>query len=439
MTFSSFAELLQRARSPRSFFLFILPLSIVLGTVLPDTAAPVLNSAGLALVQLIAFPAIPLVLSAVMISISNIFASRGGGSSDQFRFARRFSVSLLLVVVFAAFLATLLSIYQGPGILSPDGKLSIGRFMLDSTDIRISSAAVAATEQANSQFWLQTLLPNNLLGDASASRTLRVITGSILAGVAMSRLQPSITKPLIGVLRSINSTSVQLLNIVLNLAPLVLIFLIAGAVSTINAEIVVALLNFTICVFLAAVASLGISRLVFRRFTSTKERSTLSENPIDSVFLLAFSTGSSMSSYSLMFETMKGMGRDESEVEASASLSLLISQIGNITYSVIAIMFALNLYNVPLSPTTLLQVMILGIVTGISAAGLEGVSVVPTIAAALLFFQVPSPPVLVLLIAIDPLLTLPRAATTSALAMAITTIASQREQSSQSFDDASSS
>merc|ERR1712196_92744 len=105
----------------------------------------------------------------------------------------------------------------------------------------------------------------------------------------MSRLQPSITKPLIGVLRSINSTSVQLLNIVLNLAPLVLIFLIAGAVSTINAEIVVALLNFTICVFLAAIASLGISRLVFRRFTSTKERSTLSENPIDSVFLLAFS------------------------------------------------------------------------------------------------------------------------------------------------------
>ena len=439
MTFSSFAELLSRARSPRSFFLFILPLSIVLGTVLPDSAAPVLNTAGLALVQLIAFPAIPLVLSAVMISISNIFSNRPGGSSDQFRFARRFSLSLILVVIFAAFLATLLSIYQGPGILSPDGKLSIGRYMLDSTDIRISSSAAAAAEQANSQFWLQTLLPNNLLGDASASRTLRVITGSLLAGIAMSRLQASITKPLIGVLRSINSTSVQLLNIVLNLAPLVLIFLISGAVSTINAEIVVALLNFTICVFLAAVASLGISRLVFRRFTSTQERSTLSDNPIDSVFLLAFSTGSSMSSYSLMFETMKGMGRDESEVEASASLSLLISQIGNITYSVIAIMFALNLYNVPLTATTLLQVMILGIVTGISAAGLEGVSVVPTIAAALLFFQVPSPPVLVLLIAIDPLLTLPRAATTSSLAMAITTIASQSEHSTESFEEPSPS
>ena len=223
----------------------------------------------------------------------------------------------------------------------------------------------------------------------------------------------------------------------LNLAPLVLIFLISGAVSTINAEIVVALLNFTICVFLAAVASLGISRLIFRRFTSTQERETLKENPIDSVFLLAFSTGSSMTSYSLMFETMKGMGRDESEVEASASLSLLIAQIGNITYSVIAVMFALNLYDVPLTLPTLFQVLVLGIVTGFSAAGLDGVAVVPTIAAALLFFQVPSPPVLVLLIAIDPILTLPRAATTSALAMAITVISSQRQTSSTSLESSS--
>ena len=322
-------------------------------------------------------------------------------------------------------------------VLSPDGKLSIGRFMLDSTDIRISSEAAPVVEQATSSFWLQTLIPKNLLGDASANQTLRVITGSLLAGAAMSRLSPSITQPLIALLRSVNSTSVQVLNIVLNLAPLVLIFLISGAVSTINAEIVVALLNFTICVFLAAVASLGISRLIFRRFTSTQERETLKENPIDSVFLLAFSTGSSMTSYSLMFETMKGMGRDESEVEASASLSLLIAQIGNITYSVIAVMFALNLYDVPLTLPTLFQVLVLGIVTGFSAAGLDGVAVVPTIAAALLFFQVPSPPVLVLLIAIDPILTLPRAATTSALAMAITVISSQRQTSSTSLESSS--
>ena len=107
-----------------------------------------------------------------------------------------------------------------------------------------------------------------------------------------------------------------------------------------------------------------------------------------------------------MFETMKGMGRDESEVEASASLSLLIAQIGNHLQRDCRHVCTQPLRRSP-HASNVVQVLVLGIVTGLSAAGLDGVAVVPTIAAALLFFQVPSPPVLVLLIAIDPILTLP--------------------------------
>lgn len=131
-----------------------------------------------------------------------------------------------------------------------------------------------------------------------------------------------------------------------------------------------------------------------------------------------------------MFDTLKNMGRDLSEVEASASLSLLIARLGNVTYNVIAIIFALNLYEVALTPLRLLQVVILGSVSGISAAGLTGVATVPTIGVALAFFQVPIPPVLVLLSAIDPILSLPRAATTGVLAMAISVISSSESRSS---------
>ena len=133
-----------------------------------------------------------------------------------------------------------------------------------------------------------------------------------------------------------------------------------------------------------------------------------------------------MSAYPLMFQTLNGMGRDESEVEASASLSLLIARLGNVTYNVIAIMFALNLYEVGITPIRLAEVAVLGIITGISAAGLTGIATVPTISVALLYFQVPAPPVLVLLLAIDPILTLTRAATTGVLAMSISVISSHR-------------
>ncbi len=417
-------SILPALRKPRNFFFYILPFSIVLGRFVPDSAASALNEAGVTMVQIIAFPAIPLVLSAVMISISNIFSVAERSSEDRIRFSSRFIIALSLSLVFGAFLALLLSLYQSPGTLSPDAKLSIGQFMLDVTDIRIGVTSVADSTVNN--LWVTKIIPSNIFADASSGATLKVISGSILAGLAISRLKSELTFPLISLLRSINTISVQLLNIVLNLAPLVLICLIAGAVSTINAEIIVALLNFTICVFLTAIASLGISRLVFRRFTSTRERADLSANPVDSIFLLCLSTGSSMSAYPIMFQTLKAMGRDESEVEASASLSLLIARLGNVTYNVIAIMFALNLYEVGITPIRLVEVAVLGIITGISAAGLTGIATVPTIAVALLYFQVPAPPVLVLLLAIDPILTLTRAATTGVLAMSISVIASVR-------------
>ena len=433
--FSSVFAFLPKLRKPRNFFLYILPVSIVLGRFIPPSYSSTLNEIGVSLVQLIAFPAIPLVLSAVMISIANIFGSETRSSSDRIRFGTRFIVSLLLAILFASSLALLLSLYQSPGILSPSAKLSIGRFMLDVTDIRVG--AVSAVAQVN-DIWISKLIPSNIFADASDGQTLKVITGSVIAGFAIARLRSDCTQPLLTLLRSVNTISVQVLSIVLNLAPLVLICLISAAISTINAEIVVALLNFTICVFLTAIASLGISRLVFRRFTSSSERSGISVNPVDSVFLLSLSTGSSMTAYPLLFETLTGMGRDKSEVEASASLSLLIARLGNVSYNVIAILFALNLYDVSITPVRVVEVIGLGAITGISAAGLTGVATVPTITVALLYFQVPAPPILVLLLAIDPILTLPRAATTGVLAMAIAVVSSYKSPSQKDLKAAAS-
>ena len=433
--FSSVFTFLPRLRKPRNFFFYILPFSVILGRFIPPSYSSTLNEIGVSLVQLIAFPAIPLVLSAVMISIANIFGAETRSNSDRIRFGTRFIVSLLAAILFASSLALLLSLYQSPGILSPSAKLSIGRFMLDVTDIRVG--AVSTVTQVN-DIWISRLIPSNIFADASEGQTLKVITGSVIAGLAIARLRADCTQPLLTLLRSVNTISVQVLSIVLNLAPLVLICLISAAVSTINAEIVVALLNFTICVFLTAIASLGISRLIFRRFTSTSERSDISVNPVDSVFLLSLSTGSSMTAYPLLFETLTGMGRDESEVEASASLSLLIARLGNVSYNVIAILFALNLYDVSITPVRVVEVIALGAITGISAAGLTGVATVPTITVALLYFQVPAPPILVLLLAIDPILTLPRAATTGVLAMAIAVVSSYKSPSQKDLKAAAS-
>ena len=410
---------LPKLRRPKNFFLIILPFSLLLGRLASDYSV-LLNEISDGLINLIAFPAIPLVLSAVMVSIANIFSVEERSKPDRFKFASRFGVALTCVVLFVSILALLLSIYQSPGILSPEGRLNIGRFMLDELDIRIGGSIV----ESEPTYWFDSIIPTNILFDASNNNTLKVISGSIIAGLAMSRLSSEKVKPLINLLRSINSISVQVLNIVLNLAPLVLIFVIASAVTKINSQIIFTLLNFSICVFFTAVISLGISRLIFKRFTNRNERLLFTTNPIDKIFLLALSTGSSMSAYSLIFDTLMKLRRDQAEVEASVSLSLLVARLGNVTYNVIAIMFALNLYEVQLNPLIMIEVLLFGIATGFSTAGLTGVTTIPTISLALSSFQVPAQPVIPLLMVIDPILSLPRAATTAVLATAIGLIAS---------------
>ena len=424
MHYSTLKSFLITTRKPKYFLFLILPISILIGRFLPFLSQP-LNDIGLTLIQLISFPAIPLVLSAVVISITSIFTSKEEQSLEKNNFAKTFLFTIIIFVVSFSFLAVLLSLYSKPGILSPEGKLSIGRFMLDVTDINVVVNSNPIIEDVVKPSFWKSLIPTNIITDVSSGQTLKVISGSILAGLGLSALPKETSQPMISFLRSLNTLSVKVLDELLVLSPLILICLIAGAMASISAEIIVALLNLAICILLASVASLGVAKLILRKFTTSAERGKFDINPADSVFLLALSTGSSMACYPTIVKSLQEIGRSKSETEASASLSLLIARLGNVVYNVIVIIFALNLYEVRLTPLVLFQILIFGIFTGISAAGLNGVAVLPTIGFALAFFAVPLPPILILLIAIDPILTLARSAITGVLSLAITTVSTR--------------
>ena len=427
--YSVIRESLQKLRSLKAFVFYILPISLVLGLVFPQASGS-LNSLGLSLIQLISFPAIPLVLAAVVLSTHSILTiSRS--KNQTFNFTSRLFITLSTLVIFVSLFALLLALYQKPGVLSPEGKLSIGRYMLDIADINISLTAIDGGLADNFK-WFKDILPINIINDASSNETLKVITGSCLMGWGLSLLTIEKAEPLLSFIRSVYEVSLKVLDELLLIAPLVIICLIAGSFATISSEMIVALLNLTICMLLVSIASLGVSRLIYKRFTSSAERQKLPDNPADSVYLLGLSTGSSLACYPAIIKSMEGMGRDTDQSEVAASLSLLVTNMGNIIYNIVAIMFALNLFEVKLTPSILLETLILGIVTGISAAGLTGVSVVPTIGLALTALALPIPPVLVLLLAVDPILTLPRAATTAVLSMAICTICSDRKNSDAS-------
>ncbi len=425
MNYLTFKKFSLRLRSVKNFLLIILPIALLIGYFFPSASSS-LNTIGVSLIKLITFPAIPLVLSAVVISITSLFDFTGVNTSHN-KFAKKLILSLIGFIFFSAALGLFLSLFIKPGILTPEGKLSIGKYMLDTTDIQVNifKSETESLVSSNINFF-QTLIPTNIISDAANSSTLRIITGSILTGLGLAAVPSEKAKPILSFLKSVNALSVKVLEELLVLSPVMLICLIAGAFSSISTEIIVALLNLALCVLVGSIAFLGISKVIFRKFTSTEERNILSSNPLDDVYLLAISTGSSMACYPTIVNTLKNIGRDPNEVEASASMSLLLARLGNIIYNVIVIIFAFNLYDVRITPLILIQALLMGIVTGIATAGLTGVAVLPSIGVALAFFSLPIPPILLLIVAIDPIIDLLRSSITGVSSMALSTVVCRR-------------
>ena len=71
MQYVSIRNNLKKLRTLKSFLFYLLPISLLIGLVFPKAAGS-LNSLGLSLIQLISFPAIPLVLAAVVLSTHSI-------------------------------------------------------------------------------------------------------------------------------------------------------------------------------------------------------------------------------------------------------------------------------------------------------------------------------------------------------------------------------
>ena len=97
MTYGSLKSFLVTLRKPKYFLFVILPISVLIGRFLPSISEP-LNDVGLTLIQLISFPAIPLVLSAVVISINSIFSNSDQSEGGNLKFARTLLITILIFV-----------------------------------------------------------------------------------------------------------------------------------------------------------------------------------------------------------------------------------------------------------------------------------------------------------------------------------------------------
>jgi proton glutamate symport protein len=434
MKIKSFFNLLRFCRQPLVFLFVLLPFSMLIGYLLRGQAGNMrtLAMAGLSLYLL---PSVPIVLCSITLAVDGILSVEN---------ERGFLLRLLLVTISLALGAALLGLISAElwhaGKLSEQAKMMLGEVVGEgsrviSVYIRTDSPQQLPEPLLNT--FISWIVPNNLMMHLAKNETLKIISASLAFGITIRLIPSAMAIQLRLLLSGVNQMSTQLLSMLLDFSPVIIVLLLASSFSTMNFGVIFGLFSFIAAFLMAALFCLVLALiLTYKRALPAgegspviqqmrgrdEEKTTGSVHHAFDIFMLGISTASSISLYSSIHQLLRLWRYNEHQIDPAISTNLLVSRAGNIIFNMIAILFAINFYSESLSFPLMAKSVIFAILTGLASAGLSGIAVVPVITMALDALRIPSAPIILPLMAIDPILGMVRAGITGVVALSGATL-----------------
>lgn len=414
---------LENLSRPSYFVLGVAPFAIALGLLLPQ-ASETLRGFGNAGLGLISLPSIPVVISSVTLGAEQLARSARRRSS----FNRRLWIALIATLLGAALIGFVCALAQQPGVLTDEAQVMVGTFIDEKSDpiyVNLNQVSSASNDKSVIDLILNLIPPSNFFLHTTNAEMIKIIVASAFTGLAMSALEPERTSTLRSLLEGINSIAKTVLDYILLISPVVIVFFIASSVASFNLGLLSSTLTFGVAYISACMVCLGASIVVYRMNTKAVESVDPSDpeqkackNPVLFAFTSALTTANSLATYSLLSRMLARNRFDPEEADTASSINLLIGRSGPIAYMSVAAIFALNFFDLPLSFDVIIKVITVSILFGIATAGLHGVAAISVMVQGIGDIGIPTQPLLLMLIALDPLLIFFRSAAISATAMA---------------------
>jgi len=238
-----------------------------------------------------------------------------------------------------------------------------------------STASFSAKEAPSLTQVLINIIPSNPINAMAEGNMLQIIVFALLFGIAVSLAGES-GKRIASLFEDMNEVVMKIVNIIMNLAPYGVFFLMAKLASEISPSTFLNVAKYFFVVLLA----LGVHALVTYP-TILKFLTGL--NPIIFIrkmrdtALFAFSTASSNATIPVTLETTtKKMGVDNSIASFTVPLGATINMDGTAIMQGVATVFIAQVYGVDLSITDYLMVILTATLASIGTAGVPGVGLI---------------------------------------------------------------
>ncbi len=333
-----------------------------------DIVANVLHPLGKIFINLIKMIVVPLVLSMLILGISNAGDSKSVGKLG-FKTIVYFEVITTIAIIVGLVAANVCQ--PGAGIdMSTLTTTDISQYKETSQEVSHEAHGLVNT--------ILSLIPPNIFAAMNDGHMLPIIFFAVIFGIGLSSLAKETKQPLIDVLKAVSETMFKVTHMIMLFAPFGVFGLIAATVANFGFSSLVPLLKLAVVVYGAILFFIFIVLGFVAKFCGFSIFTII--KILKDELILAYSTASSETVLPRMMEKMEAYGAPKSITSFVVPIGYSFNLDGSTLYQSIAAIFIAQLYGMDLSIGQQITLVLTLMITSKGIAGVPGVSFVVLLA-----------------------------------------------------------
>ena len=353
----------------RNGHIFIgLLLGILVGFLCPQSHYPqvynILDFIGQAFINIIQMVVLPLVISAIIIGISNI-----GDSKQLAKFGSKMILYYSIITICAISIAAFVALALQPGLAS---RHLIGSDVVQNVQQYVTDA-IQYQRDNMSQIFLD-VIPKNPFSAMAQGNMIPVILFALIFAIALARTG-EISRPLVSLFESIFAATMKVTDWIMYLAAPGIFALTASAVSSFGVGVFNEISKYAVAVLLAlAIQFFVVYPMMLKIFSKVPVGKLY--GAVSEAIMVAFGTASSSATLPLTITCCEKRGISNRVCSFVLPLGATLNMDGTAIMQIIAVMFIAQMYGVDLTPFLVVEIAFLAIVASSTSAGIPGAGII---------------------------------------------------------------
>ena len=320
----------------------------------------VLTFIGQVFIRLIQMVVIPLVVSAIIIGITSV-----GDNKQLSKFGSKMILYYGILTTIAVTIGTVLALVIRPGA---DAANYIATNVV--SEVQDSVAAAMNAQQGNVLNLFLSFIPNNPFESVATGNMVPIILFVVLFALALAKVG-DVNRPIVSFFESVFAATMKITDWIMLFAAPGVFALTASACASFGGGILAAISKYLLVLLAGfAIQMFMIYPLFLRCFS--KVSAVILFSAIAEAMMVAFGTASSSATLPLTIACCEKRGISHKISSFVLPLGATLNFDGTALLQVVAVLFLVQAYQVPLTPFLVIEIAILAIVASSTCAGIPG-------------------------------------------------------------------